>query len=253
MGSYNSQYENYYASLVNTQRRTNNKGELFIFDKERILKRFIRELTRVLILFILALLCKVIVTPYTKYAYNYSKNMVNTTTDYRKIINKAKGINIQELQQSIITWIDEIKSKIQGGQTIKETMKSSLIFNNKGTITSTFGKRKDPFTGKDEVHKGIDIALKEDTDVFSCGDGKVKEIGEDKQLGKYIIINHGKGIETKYGHLNQIIIKKDDKVTAKTIIGKSGNTGKSTAPHLHLEVMYMGESKNPEEFLTISN
>lgn len=70
-------------------------------------------------------------------------------------------------------------------------------------------------------------------------------------MGNYILIDHGDGIETKYGHLKEIKVKKGDVVKAGSIIALSGNTGKSTAPHLHFEFLYMGENKDPKEFIAI--
>lgn len=65
------------------------------------------------------------------------------------------------------------------------------------------------------------------------------------------MIDHGEGIETKYGHLNLLSVKKGIEVKKGEVIGKSGNTGKSTGPHLHFELLYMGESKNPEDYIAI--
>ena len=122
-----------------------------------------------------------------------------------------------------------------------------------GWITSSYGVRKDPFTGMDEMHPGVDIALKPGTEVVAAGAGIVKRVNQkvikNKSYGKYIIIDHGFGYETLYGHLSEIFVKQGQQIKRWDLIGLSGNTGKSTAPHLHYGVYFAGESKNPMNFI----
>ncbi|RHW66771.1 M23 family peptidase, partial [Clostridium botulinum] len=96
----------------------------------------------------------------------------------------------------------------------------------------------------------IDIDAKENTEVLASFGGTVKECGEDKELGKYILLDHGQGIETKYAHLNKIKVKKGEEVKKGKDIAESGNTGKSTGAHLHFEIIYMGENKNPQDYFS---
>lgn len=121
-----------------------------------------------------------------------------------------------------------------------------------GWISSSFGNRVDPFTGKIEFHPGIDISIKPGTEVYATAAGIVKEantkIIPNKGYGMYIVIDHGFGYETLYGHLSKIFVKKGQKVNRWDLIGLTGNTGKSTAPHLHYSVSIRGEMKNPLYF-----
>ncbi len=122
-----------------------------------------------------------------------------------------------------------------------------------GWISSGFGKRFDPFTGKQEDHPGLDISLPIGSDVHSTADGIVRAVNNtvilNKGYGKYIIIDHGYGYETLYAHLSKIQVKEGDRIKRWDIIGLSGNTGKSTAPHLHYGVYLKGEAQNPVSYI----
>lgn len=254
MGNYNSEYEDYYNSMRRKFNRgfsgRQSKGKVKI-EGNFLVRRIVRDLTGVFVLSALVLLCKAFVTPNTTAAYSYSKKVVNEYYDYKPLFEKAKDIKINDIQQEITKYLDNIKEKLTGEKTVTNKIKQDFIMPVQGTITSSFGYRTDPVTGKKEFHQGIDIDAKENTEVKACYDGKIKDCGEDTDLGKYILIDHGSGIETKYGHLNSIEVKKNDTVKVGQTIAKSGNTGKSTAPHLHLELIYMGQNENPEEYFSI--
>ena len=96
-------------------------------------------------------------------------------------------------------------------------------------------------------HPGIDYAVREGTPVYATADGEVKEIGYDSVFGNYIRLKHGKHYETFYGHLSKIVKEQGDSVKIQDIIGFSGSTGKSTAPHLHFEISYKGIKMDPKE------
>lgn len=99
-------------------------------------------------------------------------------------------------------------------------------------ITSPFGQRKDPFTGKKRNHNGLDLHACGD-EVFAMLDGTVKKTGEDKRSGKYIIIQYG-DFAVSYCHLSRIWVKQGTKVKAGEVVGITGNTGRSTGEHLHI-------------------
>ncbi len=102
-------------------------------------------------------------------------------------------------------------------------------------ITSKFGYRTDPKTGKQNAfHNGIDLAVPLNTPIKSPMPGTVSSISTVGDGGNQIIILHNNGYRTGYAHLNKILVKKGDKVKKEDVIGLSGNTGKSTGPHLHL-------------------
>jgi murein DD-endopeptidase MepM/ murein hydrolase activator NlpD len=112
-------------------------------------------------------------------------------------------------------------------------------------VSSGFGMRRDPFTGQRAFHNGIDIPLRAGTPVRATGNGYCSRTGVDSLLGKYVIINHNDEYESIYGHLSTVKIKAGNKVNSGDIIGTSGNTGRSTNPHLHYQVNHRGKPVDP--------
>jgi murein DD-endopeptidase MepM/ murein hydrolase activator NlpD len=118
-----------------------------------------------------------------------------------------------------------------------------------GLLSSPFGKRVDPFTGKLEQHKGIDIAGKEGSDVMALGDGVVIWSGKRAGYGNLVEINHGRGYITRYGHNKKLLVRSGDIVRKGQTIALMGSTGRSTGPHVHIEVVQNGEPVDPAEYL----
>lgn len=112
-----------------------------------------------------------------------------------------------------------------------------------------FGMKDDPFTGYKRFHWGLDIANKTGTPIYASADGVVKTTGRGEDLGKYIVINHSFGYMTKYGHLNEIKVKRGQKIRRGDIIGLMGSTGYSTGPHLHYEVIKNNKKINPLKYI----
>ncbi len=111
-----------------------------------------------------------------------------------------------------------------------------------GVLTSPFGHRWGKF------HKGLDIAAPIGTSVLACADGKVIFTGSRKRFRRYgntVLINHGKGVYTYYAHLSKIKVKKNQQVRKGQTVGLVGNSGRSTGPHLHLEVRVVNNVYNP--------
>ncbi len=119
----------------------------------------------------------------------------------------------------------------------------------KGRLSSRFGRRRSPWTGNSDFHSGIDIANRRGTPVYAPGDAVVKFAGTSNGNGKSIVLNHGQGITTLYGHLSKIYVKKGDRVRKNQKIANVGNTGKSTNPHLHYEVHVNGTPIDPRSHL----
>jgi murein DD-endopeptidase MepM/ murein hydrolase activator NlpD len=119
----------------------------------------------------------------------------------------------------------------------------------RGEITAVFGQRMDPFSGEEAFHPGVDIAAPYGTTVQSTGDGMVVEAGVDAGYGKCIVIDHGSGITTRYGHLSRIFVVVGEDVKKGEIIGDVGATGRATGPHLHYEVRVHDTPVNPSKFL----
>ncbi len=120
----------------------------------------------------------------------------------------------------------------------------------KSTLTSEFGKRKSPITGKWSFHRGIDLASPLGSTVMSCKMGLVKKVTfGDSVYGNYIVIEHPNGIESLYAHLGEVLVTEGESVSTGQKIGKVGLTGLTTGPHLHFEVKQNGEALNPEKYL----
>ena len=114
--------------------------------------------------------------------------------------------------------------------------------------TSRYGKRTDPFTGIKRFHEGDDFSGDIGVPVVATANGVVKKAKWNGSFGKYIEIDHGYGFITVYGHLSKLNVKKGDKIIRGQLIGNIGNTGRSTAPHLHYEVQYKKKHKNPNKY-----
>ena len=106
---------------------------------------------------------------------------------------------------------------------------------------------------KDQIkfHKGLDIAVAHGTDVRSAAAGKVIFAGAKGGYGNCVIISHGNGLDTLYGHLSTITVKANDQVNVNDVIAKSGNSGRSTGPHLHYEVHKNNTPVNPKLFMNL--
>ena len=118
----------------------------------------------------------------------------------------------------------------------------------KKSRTSRYGYRNDPFTKKRRFHEGDDFSCKIGVPVIATANGIVKISKRYGSFGNYIEIDHGNGYVTAYGHLSKRIVKKGDRVLRGQEIGAVGNTGRSTAPHLHYEVQYKKKHVNPNKF-----
>lgn len=116
-------------------------------------------------------------------------------------------------------------------------------------ITSNFGTRKDPFTGKPKKHRGIDFAGKIGTELMAVAPGRVVSAGERVGYGTTVEIDHGLGFTTLYAHLSQILVSRGDWVRPGTVIGLAGSSGRSTGPHLHYEIRYKGAPFDPTKFI----
>ena len=119
----------------------------------------------------------------------------------------------------------------------------------KGWVTSRFGKRASPFTGRPEFHPALDIAGDLSTPILATGNGTVSFSGKKWLLGNVIVIDHGYGMFTRYAHCEILLKKPGDTVKRGDIIAHMGNTGRSTGPHVHYEVRLNGVPVNPERYI----
>jgi len=159
------------------------------------------------------------------------------TVDYTNLVFAYKPIIPQEIPDSLdTTAIDstQIEAEIEG---FYPQVLPTVGFR----VTRPFSK----------YHPGIDFATSEGKPVFSTADGIVSEVGFDTLYGNYLKIRHGKYYETFYGHLQSSIVQKGEKVSMNQIVGYVGNTGKSSAPHLHFEVRHKGTPIDPANLFVL--
>ena len=160
-------------------------------------------------------------------ALNKTLNRVfDTTCDYNLMLSDISSV---------------IKRHTVGGKVFKMPVK--------GEITSPFGKRISPDGKNEETHTGMDINAQEGTQVLSSYKGTVSRVEENEFYGKFIMIEHGKSLFSLYGHLSEQMVEVGDEVNESTVIGLSGNSGRSTGPHLHFEIRKNGECVNPEDYI----
>lgn len=162
-----------------------------------------------------------------------------------KVNNSLKLNNQQAAQQEasfkeISTFLDKQRSILSA---------TPSIWPVKGWITSGFGARASPLTGEPGRHMGVDIANEVDTPIRTTADGIVTYSGWEAGYGRLVVIEHGYGYSTRYGHCARIEVKVGDEVKRGQIIGYMGSTGRSTGSHLHYEVRIHGVPVDPEKYL----
>lgn len=168
--------------------------------------------------------------------------------DQAFINNLTKGLDrlktefdIQERSfQELVEYLEDQKSLLAS---------TPSIWPVKGWLTSGFGYRTSPFTGRREMHKGLDVATRMGTPIIAPADGIVVFAGREGGFGNLLTVDHGYGVVTKYGHCSSVEVKAGQKVTRGDIIAHVGNTGRSTGPHLHYEVAVNGVSINPMRYI----
>jgi len=119
----------------------------------------------------------------------------------------------------------------------------------RGSVNSEFGNRKSPWTSEAEFHAGIDIGANRGTPVQAPAAGTVVFAGAAPEYGTTVIVDHGQEIKSLYGHLSQLSVKAGQKVERGTLLAYTGNTGRSSGPHLHYEILVKGRAVNPRAYL----
>lgn len=118
-----------------------------------------------------------------------------------------------------------------------------------GWLSSYYGKRRDPFTGRKAMHEGVDFAGKAGSDVIAVAAGIVTWSGERSGYGNMVEINHGKGYVTRYGHNRKNLVQVGERVRKGQVIAEMGSSGRSTGPHVHFEVRRNGKPVDPARYL----
>jgi murein DD-endopeptidase MepM/ murein hydrolase activator NlpD len=163
--------------------------------------------------------------------------------DFLSILDElSAGINDREQKLSVL-------ESLLMSRSLSERVKPSGRPVEDGWLSSRYGKRNDPFTGKQEFHKGVDFAGKKGAEVVVVGDGVVTWAGERSGYGNLIEVSHGDGYVTRYGHNQKHLVKVGDTVRKGQQIALMGSTGRSTGPHVHFEVMRDGKTVNPAKYI----
>jgi len=177
---------------------------------------------------------------------------INTNID----LKKKHGQLIDEMHQQA----DQLKlTSIRQGEEIRDLLQELLekqkradctpsIRPVKGRTTSKFGYRRSAFTNKREYHKGHDIGAPKGSPIVATADGVVKFVGRNGSFGKMVVVDHGYGYTTRYAHAFKIVKKKGARVKRGDVIATVGNTGRSTGPHVHYEVLKKGVAVNPQKY-----
>jgi murein DD-endopeptidase MepM/ murein hydrolase activator NlpD len=157
---------------------------------------------------------------------------------------EALAFGIEQREQKL-----EVLNRVLGNKEFESDRYLSGRPIKKGWLSSYFGRRNDPFTGKLAWHKGVDFAGKEGSDVIAVAAGVVTWSGDRYGYGNLVEINHGGGYVTRYGHAKDLLVKVGDVVGKGQAIALMGNTGRSTGAHVHFEVLRAGNPVDPLRYV----
>ena len=118
-----------------------------------------------------------------------------------------------------------------------------------GVVRSSFGRRSDPFSGESAVHAGVDLSASVGTPVKVTADGVIQFVGPSGRYGRLVVVDHGGGLQTYYGHLSQFLVVPGQEVRRGETVALSGASGRVTGPHLHYEIRIHGTPVNPYNYL----
>ncbi|MFC1798755.1 M23 family metallopeptidase [Thermodesulfobacteriota bacterium] len=153
---------------------------------------------------------------------------------------KLASTNQNEGFESLLTYLEKQRNLLASTPAVSPT---------KGWITSRFGYRISPFTGKREFHKGLDIGARKKSPIMATANGTVTYVGNKGQLGRVITIDHGHGVVTRYGHIHKAMKKRGEPIKRGEKIALVGNTGRTTGSHVHYEILLNGMPVNPLKYI----
>jgi murein DD-endopeptidase MepM/ murein hydrolase activator NlpD len=160
--------------------------------------------------------------------------------------------NTISVLRSVLNVIDAQLSSVRSVVNRQQVLASSTpsIWPTTGWLTSNYGGRKDPFTGGIDYHPGLDISADKGKPVRATADGTISQAGWSGAYGNMVLVQHRFGLSTRYGHMSKLAVTPGQVVNRGDVIGYVGSTGRSTASHLHYEVLLNGQTINPLKFLT---
>jgi murein DD-endopeptidase MepM/ murein hydrolase activator NlpD len=155
---------------------------------------------------------------------------------------------LRELLQGLEMRLTNVRSDVERREALAAATPS--IWPARGWLTGYFGGRSDPFTGEPAFHQGLDISTEKGNPVFATADGRVESAGYTGDYGNLVVLRHGFGLVTRYGHLSAFKVKPGQTVKRGDVIGYVGSTGRSTGAHVHYEILANGQLINPLQLLT---
>lgn len=169
--------------------------------------------------------------------------------DNAGLVHQMKS-DVERLQSEAMSREDSL-SELEKLLQVKREMLAHTpsVWPVQGWVTSGFGFRTNPFTGLAQMHEGLDISNRVGTPIVAPANGIISDVGNDIAVGKVVVIFHGFGITSRYGHLNKVFVKVGQRVKRGDKIAEVGMTGKTTGPHLHYEVKINGVSVNPVRYI----
>ena len=177
------------------------------------------------------------------------KALQQPSAGFRRVVADVSYLNDREVTRDILkeeVVMEAVPKIVERGTKIPPTYIKPI---SGGRQSSGFGRRKSPTKGASSYHKGVDWSVPTGTAVFaSCG-GTVAKAGWGSGYGYCVYINHEDGRQTRYGHLSKVLVKAGQTVKQGERIALSGNTGISTGPHLHFEILINGSQVNPLKYL----
>jgi murein DD-endopeptidase MepM/ murein hydrolase activator NlpD len=154
---------------------------------------------------------------------------------------------LKDLLQGLESRLQTVRSDVDKRNQLAAATPS--IWPTHGWLSSSMGNRADPFTGKRDFHPGLDISADKGAPIYSTADGKVAHAASAGNYGNLVIVDHGYGIETRYGHMSAFKVKVGQAVKRGDLLGLVGATGRATSSHLHYEVRANGRILNPLQLL----
>ena len=185
--------------------------------------------------------------------YEEESTVLSLSPDAEFLVSSVQGDLDQLLRETELERVSltEIEERLTRDQNLRDHTPS--IKPCEGYFSSGFGMRRDPFTGRLQMHKGMDISGRTGTAIYVTADGVVEATGYTQGIGRYLIVDHGCGYKTLYGHLSKTTVDCGARVRRNEKIAEMGSTGRSTGPHVHYEVRHNGRAVNPWNYIFVED
>lgn len=167
------------------------------------------------------------------------ERLFTARTDIEKLLRQAR-LQTRDYEE-ILSSLESANEKIRTTPSLRPVTR--------GFVSSRFGWRMDPITGRRSMHRGVDFSARMGTPVYTTADGVVTYSGVEQTYGNVVEISHGRGFTTRYAHLQRRLVQKGQHITRGDVVGRVGSTGRSTFSHLHYEIEHEGERVDPLRFV----